>query len=258
MEKKSILILSPHPDDAAYSLGASLACRNSDRHITVLNVFSKQDYSILNIKHEEALKQILIEEQAVSLCLRYNAMFCDLPEARLRGYKRLREIIGGTKEPWKQSSEHYWIEAVRKEILSALDSNKPSIVLAPLGVKHVDHILLAYVIKQMWSELHARKIRLFFFEDLPYCIDEQAKIEVLNILSQEGFVLKPKNIISDSLNDKVRALKVYHSQSKERDIVKIIEYGKPMGISISERIWLVSRPTDETKSTGKGNIYDDY
>jgi LmbE family N-acetylglucosaminyl deacetylase len=245
MDKKSTLILSPHPDDVAYSLGASVSMWSQTRTINVWNVFSKQEYTVLNMSSEQAQEQIIREEKEVALSLQYEPEFCDVPEAGLRGYKRLRDIFGGTEALRGNKQDKITFQLVQEKLSSAIERLNPEILFAPIGVLHVDHILLNYATMQVWEHVKEKGIQLFLYEDLPYCIDEQAKMNALNIWST--YTLRPHIIISNFLDKKDEILSIYKSQNKRRDIAKVIQYGKTVALPIGERIWEVCKKDVESE-----------
>src|SRR5262245_50847706 len=90
---RTVLIVSPHPDDAAISLGASLL-RFRRLETTVWNIFSCQSYSLIDRDPRRARERILQEEEEASAALGTRVVMGDLPEAELRGYARLSDRVG--------------------------------------------------------------------------------------------------------------------------------------------------------------------
>jgi LmbE family N-acetylglucosaminyl deacetylase len=144
MDKGSTLILSPHPDDVAYSLGASVSMWSQTRTINVWNVFSKQDYTVLNMSSKQAQEQIIREEKEAALSLQYEQEFCDLPEAGLRGYKRLRDIFGGAEALRGNRQDKIIFQLVKEKLSSVIERLNPEVP----AVCHLDHSVRIQTMKE--------------------------------------------------------------------------------------------------------------
>lgn len=243
MRKGPVLLISPHPDDAAYSLGAALQSRSSARDVYVLNLFSEQEYSVLGESGEAAKRRILAEEEQAARTLGFHADNGGLPEAGLRGYKRLRDMIGGTAEPWTLPQEQPIMEKGLALIRERLASLQPAWLLAPLGVQHVDHLLAARMAVVAWQTHAPADTRLLFYEDLPYCTDPRAAETARAKLTQQGLTLRPRLLQSGTDRDwhKADAVKLYRSQLRDRQVQVIVQYGHSLSDVPAERVWLAGR-----------------
>ena len=154
-----VLFLSPHPDDVAWSLGATVSALAGARaELHVLTLFGRSRYAPGHAVHGTlAASGVRAGEEArwaelagVRLWRR------DHPDATLRGFDDDTEM-GQTPEP-------SLVERLRDDIDAVIDAIEPRLVVAPLGVgSHVDHAAVRE------AALRLRKQpSLAWYEDLPY------------------------------------------------------------------------------------------
>lgn len=143
----TVLALSPHLDDAAFSAGGTLARLARAGHEVVLaTVFTRTVASPLGFAlacqtdkgiapHVDYMALRRAEDRAACARLGVEALHLDLPEAPHRGYDSAAALFGprradDTLEPV--------LFAIRAVIARA------SLVLVPMGIgSHVDHLLIA-------------------------------------------------------------------------------------------------------------------
>lgn len=244
MEKKKVLIVSPHLDDTCFALCGSIMKEQRFEFIS-WNIFTKQDYSILKEDAAESMKQIYTEDLAACTKMNVQGIMEDLPEAALRGYKRLGEIIGSK---WPNGDEHIqdqqMFDLLSKKVKKILETNEYFAIGIPLGCgEHIDHILCREAMLSQMGELkkHFKMPMIFMYEELPYAFNERWNREVHKSLELRGITLKPiLNDIENHLCEKAGIMALYKSQVKERDIKNICDYSKNIEKSKSyERIWLI-------------------
>lgn len=165
-----VLILSPHLDDAAFSLGPLLAQHSKNCHFIVATAFTKS----VNLPSGFALacqldKGLSVNEDYMAIRKKEDAVWAEaigaeviygeLPEAPHRGYNSASELFG---------SLHPEID-VRKQLFEWITHlvyfYKPLALLSPLSIgNHVDHIL----IRETAERFNNAEVPVYFYKDLPY------------------------------------------------------------------------------------------
>lgn len=154
-----VLLLSPHPDDIAWSLGATTArLRAGGAELFALTFFGDTRYAPGHPAHggtavtavREAEERAWAEWAGVRLRRHL------LPDASLRGYDDDTEMGA---EP-----ETDVVAAVRDRLREELLAVAPSLIVAPLAVGgHIDHSAVRHALST--TDLDAE---LVWYEDLPY------------------------------------------------------------------------------------------
>lgn len=150
-----LLLVSPHPDDIAWSLGATVR-RLPAPH--VLTVFSETHYAPASPAHgtDAASAVRAAEETAWAALVGATARRRGLPDASLRGYDDDTEM-GAAPAP---DIVREVATAVREEIAAI----EPDLVLAPLAIGgHVDHEAVRLAVAACAGEPE-----VLWYEDLPY------------------------------------------------------------------------------------------
>jgi LmbE family N-acetylglucosaminyl deacetylase len=243
------LLVSPHPDDAAISLGASLL-KHARVATTVWNVFSLQHYSLVERDGEAAQRRLEREETEAAALLGTRVVMAGLPEAELRGYRALSQRIGRRREEvLSQRLERELLGRVAVEFGRLRRAVRPAFVALPLAVGgHVDHLLAR---EAALAELaDAGRVRgLFFYEDLPYALNAAWTGAAVAELNARGYRLAERTVdVAACLERKRRVLEVYRSQLRPGDVRRIVDHGRVPGGRAVERIWLprvLGRPAPE-------------
>jgi LmbE family N-acetylglucosaminyl deacetylase len=149
-----ILLVSPHPDDIAWSLGATVR-RLPAPH--VLTLFSETLYAPASPSHgtAEASAVRAAEENAWAELVGATVHRRGLPDASLRGYDDVTEMGATPTEDIVRTVT----DLVRAEIAAV----EPELVLAPLAVGgHVDHEAVRLAVAACGGP------EVLWYEDLPY------------------------------------------------------------------------------------------
>jgi len=183
-----ILVLSPHLDDAAFSVGPLLAQLSGRARIVVATVFTKTvskltdfalscqldkgipaevDYMAIRRKEDiEWSKRIGVE-----------ILHGPFMEAPHRGYQSAKDLFGPVLETDRLE------DLLGKWFVDLAEKLKPSAIFCPIGVgNHIDHIW----VRKVAEGLFHCKIPMFLFKDQPYsskfnsfCINDYSNIEHL-------------------------------------------------------------------------------
>ncbi|GAA2707380.1 PIG-L deacetylase family protein [Micromonospora olivasterospora] len=158
-----VLLVSPHPDDIAWSLGGTVArVAAAGAAMSALTVFGRTSYAPGSAAHGTSA--------AIAVRAREDVMWAtatgvrlhrgDLPDASLRGYDDDTEM-GAQPEP-------AIVSEVADRLTPVLRAARPDLLLVPLAVRgHVDH-LAARSAAEYVAAAEAPDCALLYYEDLPY------------------------------------------------------------------------------------------
>ncbi|WP_332611546.1 PIG-L family deacetylase [Achromobacter sp. ESBL13] len=215
----SLLVISPHLDDAVFSCGSLLARRPGSMVVTVFTG-APQDAAVLTewdracgfgsagealrARHEEnrrALGMLRCEGRSLDLL---DCQYVDCPDAAM---PRLTEAL-----------------------LSTVHELAPDVVAIPLGLFHGDHIRVSDAALLIWETWPG--MSWFLYEDAPYRAQPGIVQQRLVQLHARGLVLTPAGFAAEPA-DKADAIAAYASQLKGFN-------GPPEDLSRPERYWRLS------------------
>lgn len=213
----SVWVLSPHLDDAVFSLGCWLRrWTELDLSISVLNFYTVSSYAPwVSSPAAIAARRRYEDRQALRAVSPQIAVTnLDLLDAPLR--------LGSAVSAVMQQD----VAAVRQVDVDHLQAHlrpirSPSLVVAPLGLGgHIDHLTVREAARRSLPE-HL----LAFYEDLPYAawasLDEvEAQIGAVNQASLQRVTLHG----SSTRFEKRRWVACYRSQLKREDALLIARY----------------------------------
>lgn len=171
----SVLVLSPHLDDAAFSLGPLLAQYSKSVRFIIATAFSKSVDAPSSFALACQLdKGLSVNDDYMGIrrqedlgwaeTIGVEAIYGELPEAPHRGYNSAAALFG----PLLPEID------VRKHLFEwtthLLNQYKPLALLSPMGIgNHVDHIL----VKETAEHLNIAQVPVYFYKDLPYAGDSK-------------------------------------------------------------------------------------
>ncbi len=232
-----IVVLSPHRDDAAFSLYLSL--RNWSQtgiHLTVLNFFTVSNYAPrVSGGETETVSLIRKAEDRYVLSRIHRGVDvrdCNLLDAPLRLGIGFDAVCRPETRALPRAAEPDIAAFIRSELSSAL-------AIAPLGLGgHVDHLSVHSA-----AIASILPLRLAFYEDLPYATWTPAAMLRQKIDETEekaGVKLVPAIIPQpDRLRRKQQAIKEYRSQISSAEAAAIARFSFRYGGG--ERIWIPKR-----------------
>jgi LmbE family N-acetylglucosaminyl deacetylase len=230
--RQGTLILSPHSDDAAFSLGGALAGGHLPQPCTVLTLFGRSNYARGGFHPTEAIPRISTERRAEDQRWAeqtgVNLIYLDLPEAALRHGSHFDTIFApiapGDALP----------DTAERAIRDAVQRLDPALLLAPLALGgHRDHVLV-----QRAARALADGAGLGFYEDLPYA-QEAPEAEHVAARGQALRSPAPATIWfeADEVRAKMRGVALYESQTDPALSANIECYSRALA---GERIWVES------------------
>lgn len=217
----SVLAVSPHPDDVAFSAGVLLKCLAEHFPTEILTVFDRSRW-IPN--HNTADTDV---DTASRLRIEEDRIFCSwagvgrrslsLEDAGLRGYDDRTER--GTQLQMDNTSAQ-----VCRMIDPLLRNLDRALVLGPAGIGgHVDHCIVRDAVLK-----HARHDAIvLLYDDLPYA-DGRSKVAGIGAYSRTKVRRKADWLVEFSepfLSMKLRGAALYRSQIRAVDKIRIISHG---------------------------------
>ncbi len=225
------VIISPHIDDAFFSLGG-LLIKCSSKPQKVVDVFSISDFTMRGrkgVKEVTAIRRKEEEKNAKEVGAKVD--FLPFRDGSADGSKAYTEIYAAIKKYLKEGRR----------------------VFFPLGIGgHGDHVLLARIGIGLAKEEKGGNV--YFYEDLPYAIKGTKLFSVMSgIVNTNGSkvfpVLNPRKsrgalepeYISFSCARKIALCRTYESQTDWRILAAIRAHGRMLGnfVGCRERVWKV-------------------
>lgn len=229
--KPTVLYLSPHRDDIAYSLaGRILAGTDPAESGIAMTVFTKSTFAPyaepgLGMDEITALRRM--EEERFCRALNLECAGLSFAEAPLRGYKTVDDLFVSHSQAWNDPI----IPSLLSEFRALVGRIRPERVYAPLGIAgHVDHLATRFAAQMAFEDA----CPLLFYEDLPY-VGELAGEALQSELELATRGLHPEMTpVGGWFPEKVRLLNGYASQVAEKDVQSVISYTNSIG---GERAW---------------------
>lgn len=204
------VILSPHSDDAAFSVGGLLMGNLLPKPVTIITVFGVSNYANGQFHRDWRTISCLRHAEDIRFAnvVGANLETLEFPEAGVRvapSFDVLFVIDGVASEPALTAS-------LQQELHTRLAALRPAVVLAPLGLgQHRDHIAVRVAAREPAESL---KALLLYYEDLPYAdtmTQDVIRDKALSVLANDAgfltFFLREK-----LLQRQLEAIDVYHSQ----------------------------------------------
>jgi LmbE family N-acetylglucosaminyl deacetylase len=168
------VILSPHVDDAALSVGAQMAARRGHgRRQLVCNIFSDQSYQTGLRVPGSALDEVArAEDRLAGRILGYESRELAFSGAQDRHGLSLAQTLGWNREtvcaePLLAGEISTLADCLAAVLAEPACRSAP--VLAPSGIGgHLDHVLVALATEELLAARVLEPARITFYEDLPY------------------------------------------------------------------------------------------
>jgi LmbE family N-acetylglucosaminyl deacetylase len=226
---KSLLVLSPHADDAALSVGGLIQSLTPCRSVLVLTLFGRSNYSRnSDAGNWEAVTEMRKREDlAFTQRVGASLVYFDFPEAALR-YRSFDQIFARNSQRLNCPSR--MLNVLRK----LLRQLQPVLVLAPLGLgSHRDHLVTMNLGRRICRD---ENIPIAYYEDLPYAEDYSER-KIRQVVKRIDETLRPISVqIRFGLNAKLNNLSLYRTQISAEEMSSVAEYAKRW-TDPTERIW---------------------
>ncbi len=173
-----ILILSPHRDDAAFSLSIAITAWLTARHtVTILNVFTRSRYApysdaafvhendelsyvtAMRLREDEAFLRRITQNLPKGLKNHLHMADLNLKDAPIRLRIPLEEVNDTPVNPTDPS-----IEKIRKALTKQSEAGTMEALVVPAALgNHIDHLTVREAAQPFTENLPTA-----FYEDLPY------------------------------------------------------------------------------------------
>jgi LmbE family N-acetylglucosaminyl deacetylase len=210
MNYKTIL-LSPHSDDIAYSIGGLLALGFFEKPIKIITIFGETNISpYIKLESTEKVSKIRnLEDSAFADSVGAEIQYLHFSDFVLRKYKDPHLY-----KDYRFNSDPLFIEIY--DLISNIRSiYSDALLVSPMGIMyHPDHNIVAEVCAKLIRE----NKKIAFYEDIPYSSKWTLKKikERANLLNPN---LQPNKIdITTVFENKKENLKLYKSQLCENEI----------------------------------------
>ncbi|MGL6071835.1 PIG-L deacetylase family protein, partial [Craterilacuibacter sp.] len=249
-ERRAVLVIEPHMDDAAFSVGGLMWSRRMDCHFTILSMVGISNYTeglgftppqlhgkdevTALRKAESALMARCIggEHEVLSMTdspLRYpHTLSHDAwqPDWFTRHAAAISALVNHHADEAEQTQLELFIEA-------ALGRLRFEELWLPLGLGgHVDHELT----RNAWLNVLQRKhlkCTVYFYSDVPYVNRAAAhQTQILAALNrQHGKTISNRHVIDEAMEGKRRLSAIYRSQFQPEEIWRQITQAATDGAS---------------------------
>jgi LmbE family N-acetylglucosaminyl deacetylase len=189
-----ILILSPHRDDAAFSLSIAISNWLAARHtITILNVFTRSrcapysdaDFvhendqlsyvSAMRLREDEHFLRLITETLPKGLKTNLHMIDLNLKDAPIRLRIPLEDLSDTPVNPTDPA-----IEKIRKALVKQSEAGAVEALVLPAALgKHVDHLTVREAALPFTSTIPGA-----FYEDLPYATTHPSAATDLELLRE--------------------------------------------------------------------------
>ena len=237
--RRRILVIEPHMDDAALSVGGTMWLRRNECEFTVLalaGVGNFTTYYLIDRDFFDIAEVTALRKAESALFLKHlggHHMTLDLLEAPLR-YRNGR----WTLDWFRQHRDAMWELVARSpgsgelekwtaalaQFFTSLDAEE---VWMPLGVgNHVDHQLTRDACLQILRKPELIKgCNVRFYEEVPYTINWPGHAErIITALRNGGARIEQERVnISEAMTEKLHLLSIFASQFKMNYIKPVIE-----------------------------------
>jgi LmbE family N-acetylglucosaminyl deacetylase len=232
--EQRVVIVSPHCDDAAFSLGGSLTSGFLGQAPLIVNVFSVSNYTVqepgyADIETTTAIRKN--EELTVASRLGARVLFLDFKEPLVRGpYSSLDALFDTKTDP---SADPVYRE-VAASIQKLCLHHGSALWLFPLGIGgHIDHRILHNIGCDLL--LSGVLAQCGFYPDLPYATNESHASFLRPLSENSGCAMEKVCLEANVLQQKLTLLSTYGSQMRSEDIDAVTMYHSVMP---DEMFWL--------------------
>lgn len=235
----AIIVLSPHADDAALSVGGLMLKAGFRSVVHILTLFGRSNYlRSTGFENDWQLVTERRKREDAAFATRIGAKltYLDFPEAALRlGSSFGRIFVDGAEA--HMSIPRELMDKVRR----VLERAKPELLFSPLGLGgHRDHLITRNLAQTIGRR---QNISLVYYEDLPYAA-ELPERELRKQARSLNSKLRPTLVsIESELESKLNNLTLYRSQIGIEEMQAVDVHAKRWrDFHAAERIWSTARP----------------
>ena len=226
-----ILLLSPHADDIAYSVGGIVALLCTRAEIQLMTVFGRSGWTCSQVSGEMSPDTVstLREREDRAYCERRGITYASFsyPDSFTMGYDDATELNSAPDHDPRAPE-------IMERIGDFVARHAPQVVLAPCGVGgRVDHQIVR-------TAAHALDdVDVFFYEDIPYSAD--LSLTALNRqLADEDLAPAMTIDIESVVRAKCDDMWSYRSQTTKTAVAAMLMHAGRVGAGAAryaERLW---------------------
>ena len=218
--KRTVYVVSPHLDDATWSLGGLISTRK-DWAVVIINVFSHSLFiddrldSPVNATRRRMAEDLI----AAKHCGVSKVINLEYSEAVLRGIP-LSELINPAYVP-----PVYLLDVISRQLNEIIPEQ--AVVLFPAGFgNNVDHVMARDCNRYMLN----RRVR--FYEDMPYAARDVNVEEAQKFLSAKGYQRHKYTVNESTIQTHMDLYDMYKTQRKQHHTGQIMNHLKVKGYGI--------------------------
>ncbi|MBB2485177.1 PIG-L family deacetylase [Mitsuaria sp. WAJ17] len=228
---RDVLLLSPHADDIAYSLGGLIAATAAQTRYGMVTVFSQSAWALparLRTRPHPEISALRRAEDQV-YCRRHGIRHeqLDFQDAALLGLDARQELSMDVETDPRLS-------AVVAAVGACIARHRPWAVLAPCALgDHIDHQLVRRA-----AEAHSPQ-HLYYYEDIPYA-STRSLLDVETQLCAQGLEPWVTVPIDETVQLKCEDMWLYRTQTSAPTVAEMLlhaERVRPHGTQRAERLW---------------------
>ncbi len=229
---KRVVVVSPHADDVALSMGGAVQIITEvAATVTLLTVFGRSSWALISRGNADLVTSIRRQEDLTySAVCAMRSHILELPDASLRGYSSDTELRDG-------QDSAVFIQRATSAICQSLSLFDAEVVFCPGGIgNHVDHVICMRSVER-W--VRRSRCEFLYYQDLPY----GAIVGNPLVRPRSTFPISRMDIsISDELELKLSRLSAYASQIDHQMLEHIREHAVALaqGSGACERYWVAS------------------
>lgn len=232
LRDRRVLLLSPHADDVAYSIGGLVALSGPGAAMTMLTVFGRSAWALSRELRAEGVEAIAraraAEDGAYCAVHGISYVALDFDDSSERGYDEAGELAAAPADDPQTG-------AVRDALLEQVRTLSPDLILAPASIGgHIDHRIVTQAVRSLGRD------RVAFYEDVPYAAWRSLR-DIERALTGAGMTPAVAADISRVLDEKIDGMWRYTTQTTAGTIGEMLLHAERLGMGGAryvERLWI--------------------
>lgn len=251
MDGSPLLVLSPHADDIALSIGGLMLSRRKTNNKTrICTFFNDSNYTIPafnDLSKSETSFLRAVEETYYTSYIKADSQIFSLPD------RLVREPNASIYLAKHADVNKKLVNEAKNLLIKRVQYYDNCFILCPLAAGLMeDHVVITTAICELISEGIIPKERVYVYDDIPYATTPENVNKGLEIFLDFGFQLKPQIYdVSVWFEQKRELLNIYKTQMEDYlfdradisglDLIKDLKGEDVENWRRGERIWTITR-----------------